>query len=179
VVHEVDPLAEVASVDVHPLVLALRHGLLGVPVSGDRPAASAVLGCGASLGGPPQGDRVDLTRPVGLLLLGMLHFITDGSDARDAVDHLTSSLAPGSHLVISHLTGDFPSPELRSAVEVYERSGLPTRLRSRAEVEGLLAGLDVLDPGVELVSAWRRAPDEGLPAPPEQVACWGAVAQVR
>ena len=41
-----------------------------------------------------------------VLLLAILHFIPDSDDPAAIVATLTSALAPGSYLVISHLTGD-------------------------------------------------------------------------
>lgn len=50
----------------------------------------------------------------------------------------------------------------------------PARLRTHAEFTGFFAGLDLLDPGVVLVSDWR--PDPGQPRPdPHLVTCYGAV----
>lgn len=178
VVHEVDPQAQVAYVDAHPVVLALRHGLLDGSMVRAPSVQSGRLDPSA-LVGAPQRDGLDLTLPVGMLLLGVLHFVTEDQEAQVMVDHLVDSLAPGSLLVISHLTGDYPSPQLRSILRIYERSGLPTRLRSRAELERLLAGLELLGPGVDLVSCWQRGPDEGIPWPAELVSCWGVVARVR
>lgn len=178
-VHEVDPLAEVASVHDNRMVQALRRAVLGGgPAIRGSPAAFGLPDPDCQAAAPPR-DHLDLSRPVALLLLGVLHFVTDSQDARGALARLVCTLAPGSFLVVSHLTGDFPSPGLRSAVRIYERCGLPTQLRSRAEVERLVDGLELLNPGVDLISRWRRGPEEGPPPPPEQVACWGAVARVR
>lgn len=185
-VHEIDPQAQVAYVDVDPVVLALRHGLLDGSMVRAPSVRSGLLDPSALVGAPQRDgldlalpDGLDLTRPVGMLLLGVLHFVTDGQEAQVMVDHLVDSLAPGSLLVISHLTEDYPSPQLRSILRIYERSGLSTRLRSRVELERLLAGLELLGPGVDLVSCWQRGPEEGIPWPAELVACWGAVARVR
>ncbi|MBO0878825.1 MAG: SAM-dependent methyltransferase [Mycobacterium sp.] len=40
------------------------------------------------------------------------------------------------------------------AINVYETSGIRTVARTREQVEGLFDGLDLLDPGIELVR-WR------------------------
>lgn len=58
----------------------------------------------AAVSGP---GGLDLSQPVGLLLLAVLHFIPATAGPRGIVRTLADALAPGSYLVISHLTKDF------------------------------------------------------------------------
>ncbi len=121
---------------------------------------------------------LDPTEPVALFLVGGLHLIPDSHDPFGLVDRLVKALAPGSCLVISHLTLDYPSPAVDAAMRLYERAGIPARPRSRTEIEQFFAQLEVLDPGVELVSCWRRSREDGPVTTPEQVAYLAGVGQV-
>jgi hypothetical protein len=58
------------------------------------------------LGHPELRHLLDLSRPVALLLVAVLHFLPDGGDPAGLVAELRDALAPGSHIVISHGTTD-------------------------------------------------------------------------
>jgi len=49
------------------------------------------------------------------------------------------------------------------------------RLRSRADVTGLLAGLELVEPGLVTVPEWR--PDDGEPPASEPIPLWAVVAR--
>ncbi|MCZ9337720.1 SAM-dependent methyltransferase, partial [Streptomyces sp. TRM76130] len=50
----------------------------------------------------PVERLIDLNRPVALLLVAILHFVADEDDPYAAVAELSSALAPGSMLVLTH-----------------------------------------------------------------------------
>jgi hypothetical protein len=50
----------------------------------------------------PQSELIDLSQPVAILLVAVLHFI--GEDNYQVVDALKEAMAPDSYLVISHAT---------------------------------------------------------------------------
>jgi hypothetical protein len=140
-------------------------------------ARVAVLPTPADLSRVALRDGLDLTRPMGLYLTGTLHHILDDTVAAALVQRLAGAVAPGSYLVVSHLSGDHPSSALDAAVRACQRTGWPVRLRSRAGVRGLLDGLTLVEPGVDLLPAWHR--DGGEPPPPAtRTPCWGAVGRV-
>lgn len=187
VVHRVDPWASPAVVRTDATVLAVRAGC---PGAGTADGLQLLLTC--PLGEQLLGNRLGPRRPEGeadpddplaagpvaVFLLGVLPHVVDDLVARDLVTRLIDWLSPGSFIVISHVTGDYPSAGLRAVVGAYERAAVPIRLRSRIEVEQLLVGLDLVEPGVDLISAWRREPAQASAAPPEEAPCWGAVGRV-
>src|SRR6266540_3377476 len=63
----------------------------------------------------------------------------------------------------------------RAAQAVAGKHGLAVALRSKAEVAAMLAGLDVLDPGVTLVHRWRPTSNDPELADAD-VHLWGAAA---
>lgn len=123
-------------------------------------------------------DVLDLSRPVAVILNAVLHFLTDDDEPYDVVSHLTSALAPGSYLELSHVTSDHTPAESAALVRAYTQAGVALRLRSRSEVDRFFDGLDLVDPGLVDVSQWKS---EHLPAPRptiEAVSCYGGVARV-
>ena len=71
----------------------------------------------------------------------------------------------GSYLAVTHPTPDFNPEEMAQAVAAAEGAGVTLVPRSQAEVAEFFSGLEVVDPGVTPVLAWR--PDEP-PADPQE-----------
>lgn len=70
-------------------------------------------------------------------------------------------------------------PPILAAVS--RSSRIPTRFRSKAEVEKFFTGLDLVDPGVVVCHRWRPEGDEELPrigtdVTDAQVSLWAGVA---
>jgi hypothetical protein len=105
---------------------------------------------------------LDLTRPVGVLLIGVLHFIPDSGDPGQVVARLMAGLPSGSYLAIAHAASDL-NPEAAaeatrrnnqtSPVPISEwghghRGRQPSRLqRHRPQVVALSGSLSRLPPG--------------------------------
>jgi SAM-dependent methyltransferase len=163
-VHEVaqaaDPAARVAYVDMDPVAIAHSRAILegngGAGIAeGDLRDPEAILA------GPVVTRLIDFSRPVGLLLVAVLHFIPDAEDPWRLVATLRDALAPGSYLVISHATSD-DRPEMAQAVEkVYNRSVAGSwSFRLKAEIRRFFDGFDLVEPG--LVAGWDWHPDDPL-----------------
>jgi hypothetical protein len=103
---------------------------------------------------------VDLDQPVGLLMFAVLHFV-DISIAPEVVRHYVDKLAPGSYVAFSVGTREGVPPEVTAHVEqVYQASQSAIVFRTRAQVEELVEGLDLLEPGIAEVTQWRA---DGVP----------------
>lgn len=103
-------------------------------------------------------ELIDFTRPVGLVLCAVLHFLPDEDRPDWIVDRLVASLPPGSYVVISHGTQDFDPVEVAVSADLYNRaSTAPYVPRSYQQVQELFHGLEVLPPGVVVASHWRLA----------------------
>ena len=111
-------------------------------------------------------QTLDLARPVAVLLLAVLHFLAYADDPAAVVAALARRLAPGSFVVISHLTGDFAPGPVTAGVEAYNAlvPG-PLVARSHAQVSALFGGLPLVPPGVVPVSEWRPASSARSPMP--------------
>jgi hypothetical protein len=166
VAQAIAPHSRVVYVDHDPLVLAhgralltgdTRHGAVACVEADARDPATVLAGAATTL---------DLSRPVAVLLLAILHFITDDEDPAGTVAALADGLAPGSYLAISHLTADFAPGQVGAAVDAYNtHMPAPVIARTHRQVTGLFAGLPLVAPGVVPISGWRPRPQCALPVP--------------
>ena len=156
VAQQAAPDCAVVYADNDPLVLVYARALLTCRPPGRCGYVDADLRDTATL--LEKASRtLDFTRPAAVLLLAVLHFIPDGDDPAGIVTALTSALAPGSYLVISHLTGDLAPGPVAAGVGAYNDM-VPTGVtpRTHAEVTALFGGLPLVPPGVVPVTEWRR-----------------------
>lgn len=100
-------------------------------------------------------ETLDFTRPIALSLVALLHLVADADEPRRIVRELLEPLPPGSHVILSHATGDFDPDTWERVVEVYRRGGTAAQVRSRAEFTGFFEGLEPVDPGVVLAAEWH------------------------
>ncbi|WP_433479543.1 SAM-dependent methyltransferase [Spirillospora sp. CA-142024] len=175
IAHQVAPESHVVYVDREPVVLAHGRALLaGTPevtvIQGDarRP--------GDILDDAELNRLIDFDRPVAVLMLAVLHFIGDGDDPPGIVARFRDAMAPGSHLVVSHVTGDFDADSrVQNAGAVYEKATYQITLRSRADVTRLFDGFEFLEPGLTTLSMWRPDPGTTIPPRADQQWCYAAV----
>ena len=169
---ELAPDVRVAYVDNDPIVNAHAGALLS-----DSGTSSVVL---ADLRDPravvdhPDVRRViDFDEPVALLLVAVVHFLTDADKPGQIIATLRDALPAGSYLVLSHATGDFAD---RSAAQaVYSKASASLSLRSRDEIEGFFDGFELVEPGLAQAPFWR--PDTAPPAGSAEIGFYGGVAR--
>ena len=159
VAQQVAPEARVLYVDNDPIVLAHARALMTSHAAGQTAFIAADLRQPESiLGNPTLAATLDLGKPVAVMLVAILMFLPDSDDPYGIVARLLEALPSGSHLVISHPTADFDAQAMGGAVAASKRSGISLVPRTRAEVEAFFEGLDLVEPGVVPVGAWR--PDQ-------------------
>jgi hypothetical protein len=178
VAQSVAPESRVVYVDNDPLVLAHARALLTSSPEGKTAYIQAdLLDPDAILSSPVVRSVLDFTKPVALLLVAVLHFIEDEHQPADLVATLLDALPPGSYLAASHVTGEFRPETVAAGVRAYHGGGVPMRPRDGdVFAEIAFKGLDLVPPGVVLVSEWRRSAS-GPVAPPSEVGCYGGVAR--
>ena len=147
----------VVYVDNDPLVLVHARALLTSTPQGSCDYIEAdIRDTSVVLAGAAQ--TLDLTRPAAVLLLAVLHFIADSDDPVGIVSALARQLAPGSFVVMSHLTSDFAPDPVAAGVDAYNALvPAPLTARSHAQVSALFGGLPLVPPGVVPVTEWRPA----------------------
>ncbi|MEU9337190.1 SAM-dependent methyltransferase [Streptomyces sp. NPDC048290] len=167
------PESRIVYVDNDPIVLAHAKALLTSTPEGrtayldeDLRDVDAILEQAA--------ETLDLTRPVALMLLGVVIFVEDDEEAYGTVRRLMDALAPGSHLVLTHTITRSDMPDVDAAVAFWNEHGTPKLTqRTPAAITRFFDGLELLDPGVVSCNRWRPD-DEGAELPPE-VAMFGGV----
>ncbi|HET8662341.1 MAG TPA: SAM-dependent methyltransferase [Micromonosporaceae bacterium] len=162
-VHEVAqrlaPDSRVVYVDIDPGAIAYaQHMLAGaehtVAVQEDARRPDRILA-------HPQVHRLlDLSQPVALLLVSVLHFIPDSDDPAGIVARLRDAVVPGSYLAMSHLTSDHKLAAAQDHPSAGggaspPADGMPATLRLRTEVERCFAGFELVEPGLVGVRQWR------------------------
>jgi len=160
-VHEVArgtiPGARVVYVDHDPIVVAHNDALLAtrdgvITIRADIRDPDAVLGHEALAG------CIDFSKPVAVLLLSVLHFISHEEDAAGIVARFRERMAPGSYLSVSVGTSEGADPGmLEKATQTYAGARMPFTLRSRAQIMDLFDGFDLVEPGLVSLPEWRPA----------------------
>ncbi|MFD5828977.1 SAM-dependent methyltransferase [Lentzea sp. NPDC060358] len=165
-VHEIaqhaDPGARVVHVDVDPVAVAHSRSLL------DGNARVSVLQAdvrdfGSVLSSPEVDKQLDFDEPVAVLMIALLHFVSDDEDPWGVVGGYRDRLAPGSFLAVSHAgyEGDEETASSREARRIYDARVAPMTLRGRVELTSLFAGFSLVEPGVVRVPAWHpESPDD-------------------
>jgi S-adenosyl methyltransferase len=178
--HEVSqaaaPESRVVYVDNDPLVLAHARALLTSRPEGVTAYLDADVGDTDKILEQAAGT-LDFTRPVGVMLLAILHYIPDLAQARRIVARLIEAVPAGSFLVVSHAGADL-LPDDVAAFEKSLNAHLPAEqhhvARSRDMVTGFFDGIQLVEPGLVRVSDWR--PDSPADAATPTI-LWGGVAR--
>jgi hypothetical protein len=122
---------------------------------------------------------IDLHKPIGVLLVAVLHFIKDDAQAHEILRALRAEMASGSYIVISHYSLEgAPDATIQSLNRISSSSNDPSRPRTSAEIAGLFEGFELLEPGVVRLPLWRpEGPDEILVEEPERCLGFAGVGQ--
>jgi hypothetical protein len=120
----------------------------------------------AVLDDPRVRGLLDLDRPVAVILDRVLHFIKDSGEAAAAVARLARAL-PGGYVVFTHITQDTAPESGQDVGRVFQPSTAHFWGRSRAEIEQIVASVDLVEPGLSYTSQWRPDPSEETVAMPE------------
>jgi S-adenosyl methyltransferase len=167
VAQRVAPESRIVYADNDPMVLTHARALLtSTPegacdyVDGDLREPDKILAQAAR--------TLDFTKPVGLMLLGILHHIPDTDQAYPIVRRLVSALAPGSFVTINHSTSAVHGAAMEEAVAHWNQVGTPSMtLRTPEQITRFFDGLDLLPPGVISCSRWRPDLTPAGGQPPE------------
>lgn len=154
VAQRVSPDISVVYVDDDPVVCAHGQAILTRDdrasfVRGDLRRPEEILS------EPNVARLIGAGEPVALLLVSVLHFLSDTEDPAGVIARFHDVLPSGSHLVISHLTDDTRRDEAEQAVKVYEQASAGLMPRTSEEIGRLFDGFELLEPGLTTVAAWR------------------------
>jgi S-adenosyl methyltransferase len=174
VAQEVAPESRVVYVDNDPVVLVHARALLTSSPEGataylerDLREIDRILDDAA--------QTLDLSQPVAVMFLIVLHLIPDSDDPFGLVARLMSRLAPGSYLVITHPASDIkPAAMAEMAKRVNARlSSARGTMRDQEQISAFFTGLSLVEPGLVQPQHWH--PDGKLA--PTEVTAWAGVAR--
>jgi hypothetical protein len=183
-VHEVAqaiaPSTRVVYADNDPLVLAHARALLTSSPEGRTAYIAADLRDPDSiLDSLTVREVLDFSQPIALMLVSILHFVPDEANPAEIIATLLGALPSGSYLAASHVTTEYNPEGIGRIGTAYRGSGIPAQPRDSGEFARLaFGGLDLVPPGVVLVSEWRPDTDDPHPTPVEVSIC-GGVARKR
>jgi len=146
------PESRIVYVDNDPLVLTHARALLTSSPEG----STAYLD--ADVHNPDEilrgaAESLDFSKPVALMLLGILGNVADTDEAHAIVRRLVDAVPSGSYLVIND--GTNTSTAGVQGAEARGEAGDPYYLRSPEAIAAFFDGLDLIDPGVVSTPRWR------------------------
>jgi hypothetical protein len=168
----VAPSSRIVYVDNDPIVLAHARALLTSGPAGTTAYLDADLrDTGTILS--QAAETLDFSQPVAVMLIAVLHLIGDDDDPYGIVSTLLDAVPPGSYLVLSHVASDI-APEAMAEMGRRLNRLLAQKgtYRTGQQVAQFFEGLDVAEPGVVPVPAWRPDTAEEAAA---AAAMWGGV----
>ncbi|HZB33723.1 MAG TPA: SAM-dependent methyltransferase [Streptosporangiaceae bacterium] len=177
VAQAIAPETRIVYVDNDPIVLVHARALLAGTPEGRTTYIDADLRDPDSiLASACLRETLDFDRPIALTLIAIMHYIEDEREAADIIARLMRPLAPGSMLAISTTTHESNPEEVLAGIAAYRARGIPVKERTKAEVEALFTGMDMLPPGITLINHWHPAP--GRPVEDDRdVQMYGGVAR--
>jgi hypothetical protein len=172
------PDCRIVYVDNDPLVMVHARALLTSSPEGRTAYLQADLTDPEKiLADPLLRETLDLSRPVALMLIAVLHFIPGHGNAKPIVERLMAELPSGSYLVATHATSDFGTPEQMALYQqLMDEGRTDVWTRTKDEFTALFDGLELVEPGVVPASEWR--PENGAVIPERSdINVWTAVAR--
>jgi S-adenosyl methyltransferase len=173
IVQDIAPEARVVYADNDPIVLSHARALLTSTPAGATAYVDADL---------RRTDEVlryarqtlDFTRPVAVVLVGIMHLIGDDEDPYGITARLMAATVGGSYLVITQPASDVHADAAAEGARRYnERVATKQTRRSRAQVARFAEGLEVVEPGVVQFHRWR--PEPGVNVDDYEVSGWAVV----
>lgn len=163
-------------VDNEPLTVAHSRPLLA-----DEPRAEILLAdCRdpeSVLRSPEARRMLDLREPVGVLMTSVLHFVPDADDPAGLVEAYRDAVVPGSHLVVSHVTGTSEPEAVQVLADCYAQTSDPLHPRETSWIDKLFGDFEVLPPGTTHLADWRPDPEHPVGAAGRYRVLHGGVAR--
>src|ERR1700730_43073 len=157
------PESKIVHVDYDPVVLTHAQALLTSSPEGQTDYIQADLRDTDTIL-KAAARTLDLTRPVAVLLIAVLHFIPDADDPYAVVARLMDAVPSGSYLVIAHAEADTaPDASAEMARRYNQMASATVTPRTRDQVARFFTGLDLLPPGLVPIHQWALT---GPTAPP-------------
>lgn len=146
VAHGIDPNVKVVYVDNDPIVKAHAEDLL----KGDQNVvylAKDAREPASILDDPDTRRLIDFSRPVGLIMTGVMHFVSPELDPYALVRRYLDAVPSGSYLALTHFTSDDQALEkVHGWHEATKNAVDSIYFRKKSEIEPFFEGLELLVP---------------------------------
>ncbi|MEO3890730.1 SAM-dependent methyltransferase [Nonomuraea sp. B5E05] len=170
VAQQIAPETRVVYVDNDPLVLVHARALL---TSSEEGATSYI---DADAHDPSYilreaAKTLDFSQPVAIMLLGIMHFISDDDELQRIIDELMAAVPSGSYVAVANTTTAVNGEATAEAVRVWNIDAQPKlKLRTPERIAEFFAGYEMVEPGWVSCSRWRPEPewDGSLPVEVDQ-----------
>lgn len=155
VAQRVAPECRIVYVDNDPLVLVHARALLtSTPQGATNYIDSDMRDTDKVLREAAQ--TLNFDQPIALTLMGVMGHIP-GEEAYAIVDRLMAGLPSGSYLALCEALNT--NEAFNEAQRTYNESGaIPYHLRSTEEIACFFTGLELIEPGLVMISQWRPEP---------------------
>src|SRR3569833_469176 len=178
VVQEIAPESRVVYVDNDPIVLVHARALMDSTPQGRTVYIQADMREPEKIFSAPELiNTFDLSQPIGLTLIAMVHFIEDDEEAYRVVRRIVDILPSGSYFAAAIATDDFTPEVLAEVQKIYHAHGESLRFRSLAQAERFFDGLELEDPGVVQIHKWHPDPADAGRINDADIAMYGAIAR--
>ena len=155
VAREIQPGTRVVYVDFDPVVISHNQALF-TKAPGIAAIGADLRDPAAVLSHPLLRDLIDFGRPVGVLFVAVLHFVTDDHAPGEIVAAFRQRMAPGSMLALSHITSDGTPQAVQRAIQAaYAAATVPAVFRPQSAIEAFFGDFPLLEPGLVAVADWR------------------------
>jgi hypothetical protein len=157
IAQQVNPDAHIVYVDNDPTVLTHGRALLAdnrttTVITADARNPESIYTH------PDLIKLIDFARPVAVLFVAVLHFITDEEDPKEIVSAFRDKISSGSYVALSHLTSDGPpAHEVERVEAIYRAATSPMIFRSCDEIADIFGDLVLVEPGLVRPSHWNPA----------------------
>jgi O-methyltransferase involved in polyketide biosynthesis len=172
----VESTARVAYVDNDPIVLSHAQVLLADGGGGTAFIGGDLREPEALLRNPLLAGLIDFDEPVAVVVTGLLHFLPDHEQPAKHLRTLMDACPSGSCLVLTHGAADLAGELARATAAAFRQSTIPCQARDRDEVLEMLGDLELLEPGLVPMAAWRSRTALSKAVRQRQIA-YGAVAR--
>jgi hypothetical protein len=179
IAQRIQPDARVVYVDNDPTVITHGRALL---VDNDQTFFSAadIFNPRELLNDEVVRKQLDFSAPIALFQLGTLHHHDGERSPQSIMAEYIDALPSGSYVAISHFCDPETTSELstlaRRMEQVFLNSPMGSgRFRTRAEIEGMFPGLELIEPGLVRCADWWPDGPRIKPLDPVQHCIVGAV----
>jgi hypothetical protein len=159
IAHQVNPATRVVYTDIDPVVSIHSPAMLKKSPTA-RMVTADIRQPAAILDHPQVRDFIDFSRPVGLLMLAILHHISDSEGPEGITAQFRDALAPGSYLAITSFR--MPGPEhpedaaAARAVQKLFNEKLGTGLwREHEQILAWFGDWELVEPGLVPLPEWH------------------------